>query len=154
MRPDPETTPAVVSRATANACPQRPCANIVLARITLVLLAALAGPHALRAADVDRAEWMRGMEAALPEFFCQPRQYFRQCFRVSEGDCRKLAASTARTCLERYRPDLPSRLAQPADGIRWGNAVGSCAGTAYERALASRRISSAKCNDPSQWDGR
>ncbi|MEI7968693.1 MAG: hypothetical protein WCJ69_06875 [Betaproteobacteria bacterium] len=124
-----------------------------MTRTTFVLLAVLAAPHSVRAADVDRTEWMRGMEAALPEFFCQPRQYFRQCFRVSDADCRKLAASTARTCLERYRPDLPPRLAQPADGIRWGNAVGSCAGTAYEKALSSRRVSSAKCNDPAQWTG-
>jgi hypothetical protein len=91
------------------------------------------------------------MSTALPAYFCQPSQYFRQCFRVAASECEEVAASATRVCLDKHKADIPAVLVQPKDGTRLGNLIGSCAGGTYEVVLAKKRLSNAKCNDPANW---
>ena len=122
-------------------------------RTRVVSAASLAAliPLVCTAATIDRASWIGGMETAIPTMFCASSQYFRQCFSVSPEECEETSASAARVCLSRYRDQIPEVLNQPQDGQRLGQLVGQCAGSTYEIALAKKRTSTPKCNDPANW---
>ena len=100
---------------------------------------------------VERDVWMASFETALPVALCKDGFYFRACFTVTPAECEQTASSATRVCLAKFEKQLPLEIHQPDEGTEWGSKIGSCAGTAYETALSTRRISNAKCNDPSQW---
>ena len=100
---------------------------------------------------VDRDSWVAQFEVALPVALCKPGTYFRACFAVTPAVCEQAAASATRVCLTKVKKQLPPRLRQPDDGRAWGTKIGSCAGSAYEVALSTKKIQSQKCNDPSVW---
>jgi hypothetical protein len=118
----------------------------ILAILTTLLL-----PLNANAVEVSKADWYSGMSTALPTALCNSSQYFRQCFSVTAQECEETAASATRICLDKHHKDIPNTLVQPKDGTHWGTIIGSCAGTAYEISLVSKRISSAKCNDINNW---
>ena len=104
--------------------------------------------------EVPKEQWLTAMETVVPSFFCGPEQYFRQCFQVSAAECEEAAASSTRVCLKRIEDQIPDILMQPGDGTFWGNRIGQCAGVSYEAVLSAKRISSAKCNDVSNWQSQ
>lgn len=81
-------------------------------------------------AEVDKEIWIDHMTTALPTLFCNPSQYFRQCFNVSAEQCEEVAVSAARICLDKNRSQIPNTLVQPEDGNHWGTIIGRCAGCA------------------------
>ncbi len=91
------------------------------------------------------------MKDALPAAFCKNGTYFRQCFEVTAEDCHKEAREGTESCLLQLKSEIPDQLSQPHDGRKWGERVGTCAGTLYEQGLADKRISSAACNNPDSW---
>jgi hypothetical protein len=101
--------------------------------------------------DVSKVDWMNAMSTALPTYFCQSNQYFRQCFQVTQIECEETAFSATRICLQKYTEIIPAVLTQPEDGMHWGSIIGSCAGEAYEVTFQKRRINSIECNDPNNW---
>ncbi len=101
--------------------------------------------------EVSKEAWLEGMSTALPAAFCNSSMYFRQCFEISQEECEDMAASTTRICLKKYQDQLPKVLVQPQDGTRWGQAVGACAGEAFEVALIKKRINSDRCNNVDNW---
>jgi len=114
--------------------------------LATVLLAAGA-----EATEVSKAEWMKAMSTALPAHFCQPTQYFRQCFSVTQSECEQAALSATRVCLEKHKSEIPEVLVQPRDGARLGTIVGSCSGATYESNLIKKRISNASCANPANF---
>lgn len=123
------------------------CARLVMSGVLL----GLALPASGQAVKVKKAAWIDAMSTALPAAFCNPRQYFRQCFRVTARECERAAASATRICLDKNKDRIPAVLNQPQDGRRWGATVGSCAGQTYEISLIKKRIDSKRCNDPANW---
>jgi hypothetical protein len=100
---------------------------------------------------VSRKAWIEGMQDKLPAALCQEKQYFRQCFRITEKECLSVAENATRMCLKSRQNEIPPVLVQPNDGRRWGRLVGECAGDAFETALKNKRINSDKCNDVNNW---
>ena len=115
------------------------------------LAAILSACAVAQAATVDKKTWMDGMATAVPTLFCAPKQYFRQCFKVSAAECEDTSASAVRVCLNKNKDQIPDVLNQPEDGQRLGNIIGRCAGVTYEIALMKKRSSDPKCNDPNNW---
>ena len=105
-------------------------------------------PYAL---EVTKDDWVRAMSTALPTAFCNPQQYFRQCFTVSAQECEETAATATRVCLNSYKDKLPQILHQPQDGTHWGTIIGRCAGEAYGITFTKKFINNARCNDVTQW---
>ncbi|MFV0478384.1 MAG: hypothetical protein ACK5ME_11185 [Parahaliea sp.] len=105
----------------------------------------------VQAQEVPKDQWVSAMKDILPTAFCNADAYFRQCFKVDAVKCEEVAVSATRNCLDKYDSQIPASLSQPQDGTRWGTAVGQCAGEAYEVTLMDKRTSTAKCNDPAQW---
>jgi hypothetical protein len=101
-------------------------------------------------AGISKAQWIAQMQQQVPIAFCKPGMYFRECFRVTEAQCGDTASYATRQCLQNVESQLPPTL-DADSGREWGTKVGTCAGTAYELAFASKKVSSAKCNDPTQW---
>ena len=115
------------------------------------LAAILSACSVAQAATVDKKTWMDGMATAVPTLFCAPKQYFRQCFKVTAAECEETSASAVRVCLNKNKDQIPDVLNQPQDGQRLGNTIGTCAGTAYEIALSKKRVSDPRCNNPNNW---
>ena len=118
----------------------------ILFIIFLLLTSASANPE-----EVSKDVWIDSMSTVLPTAFCQPDQYFRQCFDISQTECEETAISATRICLQKYKDKIPNILIQPKDGAYWGRIIGSCAGEAYEMAFLKKRISNKRCNDPNNW---
>lgn len=118
---------------------------------TMVVAASLMPSVAVWSQEVPKEQWIIAMKTTVPAFFCGPEQYFRQCFQVSAPECEETAASSTRTCLRKIEGQIPDKLVQPGDGTFWGNKIGQCAGIIYEAVLADKRISTAECNDVSNW---
>lgn len=123
--------------------------------LTVFILTALFAsgiPHAAPAVDtLPRAQWLGEMGDLLPALFCQGGTYFRSCFETDAAACHKAASHATASCLEAHRDQIPEILRQPQDGQRWGEKIGTCAGTRYEEAFRSLRIDSESCNNPMEW---
>ena len=120
--------------------------SIILAIIILILCPALSFSE-----PISKEQWSEALHTVLPTMFCQPAQYFRQCFHVSQQECEQTSLSATRVCIEKNKNNIPEILNQPRDGSHWGTVIGTCAGTAYELTLNSKRINSEKCNDVNNW---
>jgi hypothetical protein len=100
---------------------------------------------------VTKKDWINRMSTALPTVFCQEKQYFRQCFKITAEQCEETAASVTRICLNKSKNKIPEILIQPKDGAKWGTVVGQCAGETFELALMENRINNNKCNNIENW---
>jgi hypothetical protein len=120
--------------------------KLILALIATSLLTTGAGAN-----EVSKTDWIKGMSTALPAHFCQPAQYFRQCFSVSQPECEQVALSATRICLEKHKSEIPEVLVQPKDGTRLGTIIGACSGGTYEATLIKKRISNARCSNPANF---
>ncbi len=95
---------------------------------------------------VTRVEWIRRMNAALPQKICT-LPIFQRCFRATEQECERIVASLSDACMaDRTLPPLFDENL----GNREGEAVGRCIGTAYEQNMRARhRVSNAAECQPS-----
>ncbi|UCG79042.1 MAG: hypothetical protein JSV21_04225 [Nitrospirota bacterium] len=122
-------------------------------KVHIVLVIAVAifiTPSLYAANEVPRDMWLDGMSKLLPEAFCQPEQFFRQCFEVSEETCQQTATSTTRDCIEKLKGEMPEMF-DTENGQYWGTQVGACAGSSYSMALLKNFKDTKKCNDPEAW---
>lgn len=113
-----------------------------------VFLSASLGANAQ---EIPSGAWLTNMQANMPALMCEQTQYFTTCFEVTPAQCNEILSEQTEVCIERYRNQIPETLVLPADGARWGQVLGGCAGGAFERQLMKQKVQSAKCNDPSQW---
>ena len=118
-------------------------------RVVVILAAAVLGlTGALAGCKQSREKWIEKFEAAMPDALCESHQYFRQCFEIDEATCKRTAAEEVHKCMSTVT--IPAELDRD-DGGRLGQQIGSCAGSAFERALIAKRRNTAECNDPSHW---
>lgn len=105
------------------------------------------------AAQVETVtKWMEGMKSVLPSLFCKDGSYFRECFQISAQECETEAIRVTRVCIESKRDELIKNFKPTeADGKKWGEKVGECAGAAFEISYKEKRKNNPKCDDPSQW---
>ena len=101
--------------------------------------------------EVSKEAWINSMSTILPTAFCQSKQFFRQCYEVTQAECEETAASATRICLGKYKEQIPDVLNQPKDGIYWGKIIGRCAGKAYSITLQEKFKKTKECNDPANW---
>ena len=119
--------------------------KIVLLGVLLIFLVTTAN-----AGEVSKEVWMDGMSTGLPTMTCQSKQFYMQCFEVTQIECEETALSATRICLEKYKEKIPIVLNQE-DGGNWGTIIGRCAGEAYGMAVHKKKIDSEKCNNPANW---
>lgn len=120
--------------------------------LAALLAACTPGPPAGES-SVPKEKWADAMTTAMPTMLCNPKGFFRSCFKQSEDECLDQAARATKACLIKLVPEIPAALKQPEDGEVWGKKVGACTGETMEISLASekKKIDSADCNDPSKW---
>jgi hypothetical protein len=117
-----------------------------------VLLSLLLLPAA-RAADVPvpKAEFKKEFASRLAEKFCEEKRYFRVCFNAKAEDCKKNVGTAVAACLAEMDAQLPETFHQPADGQKWGEKLGNCAGGKYEADQAKNIVNSADCKNLEKW---
>ena len=103
------------------------------------------------AQEVPKEAWVSQMESGMSAFFCQEGQYFHECFNGTAAQCNETMTELVGGCLERYEEQFPAAFKMPDDGAKWGQVIGSCAGSQYDVVRRSDRINSAKCNNPNEW---
>ena len=123
--------------------------RIVVALPVVWLALMLAAP--LSAGEVERGPWQERMVDELPKHFCAEGTYFRECFRVSQDRCLRVARASTRDCLEQHADDIPARIQLPEQGRSLGRTIGSCAGRVYEEALERERRLTRTCRNPDAW---
>lgn len=96
--------------------------------------------------------WADKMIETLPDAFCMKGSYFSTCFTQSAAECRKLAESQTRTCLDLH-PEVVPREVNAETGRAAGQELGTCAGGSFERELRKRGkfTDTAQCNDLEYW---
>lgn len=114
------------------------------------LFCSLSGAKIFAEEGHPKKAWIDAVSTALPTLFCEEKQFFRQCFKVSQEECEKGAASATRVCLNKYEKEMPEKFTREL-GKKWGEKVGSCAGSTYEIALVEKKRSDKKCSDPKFW---
>lgn len=101
--------------------------------------------------QVPRQRWMEGMQQLLPQNFCGPQHYFRQCFHISEADCFEAAGRVTTECLSTFEATLPETLTLPQEGRHWGAIVGTCAGSRFDQQMAAHARDEERCQSASNW---
>lgn len=118
----------------------------------IAALLLLSAPSAL-AADktLTQAQFAEGLQKSLPALFCGTDAYFRKCFKVSEPECGTAAKAAVEECVKEVKEKLPAAFTQVADGQKWGQQIGECAGARFEQAQAAKKADSKECKDPDKW---
>lgn len=124
----------------------------------LLLIFSMAAP--LKSQENKLAEkWVEGMNQELPKALCVEKMYFRQCFQITEIECKNQALQSFNKCLSPSKAELYQKFGKKgtkelsSEGAYWGGKLGECTGIDYEKTLITKRINSAKCNDPKNWVG-
>lgn len=95
--------------------------------------------------QISRKSWISEMRKKAPQELCKDGTYFRVCFKVTRQECEAAIEAATATCLEKYRSQIPRTLMQPQDGRKWGQKVGACAGSAYDKKMVAKQQLTAKC---------
>ena len=119
--------------------------GMLLAALSLGVSTAWAGE------TISKNDWVGHMKQSLPAYVCKDGSYFRSCFSVDAKGCNAAIAEAVDGCVSQMGSKIPAQLNQPEDGKKWGEQLGSCAGTAYEKKLSGKKISNDKCNNPDNW---
>lgn len=126
--------------------------------ILSVILAGAASPQKAQGEQktwtVSQDYWVAYMAKVLPPELCKDGSYFRECFKITKEECDTEAKKATDTCLNDQKKDYPATFQQPVDGKNYGRKLGECTGLKFELALATKRIQSDKCHDPSQRVGK
>ena len=103
--------------------------------------------------SIQQTEWVTLFVPQYLRISCHPRFFFRQCFRdVAESECKDSMTRHIASCVS-GGVNIPDVIGSAEESAALGTRVGACAGSRYETAFteAGRRIDSALCNDPSNW---
>jgi hypothetical protein len=92
------------------------------------------------------------MAESTPREFCQEQAFFRQCFSVTEAECRTRIRAEFAKCARAHAAEMPAH-PDAENGRTAGEVLGRCTGAAYEIGLAAqgRRSMRAECNDIDRW---
>lgn len=118
--------------------------------LTLILLFSHA-PAFAEGKTITKAKFTSEIGVSLPKLFCAKEAYFRKCFQVSEEECASAAKGAVADCAKEADKQLPAQLQQPADGQKWGQAIGQCAGARFEKRFIAKKADTADCKDPAKW---
>lgn len=120
---------------------------MLLSFLTLLL------SHSAFSADivVPKAKFTEEFKAALPANFCADKAFFRKCFTVTPEVCKSTVTTAVTACIVSLDKELPLQFHQPADGKKWGEVLGGCAGEKFEVELQKSKVESADCKDPTKW---
>jgi uncharacterized RDD family membrane protein YckC len=95
--------------------------------------------------ELTKDKWLGLMRAGLPSAFCTSEQIFRQCFSVSELQCKMAATAATDACIKKYEKRIPKRFNSAKESKDLGSELGICAGNTYGFILRKQLINSNEC---------
>ena len=95
--------------------------------------------------EISKDIWLGQMRAVMSSALCTNEQIFRQCFNVSESQCKMAVTDATNACVNQYERKIPEKLKLPEKGRYWGFQLGMCAGNAYGVILRKQLINSNDC---------
>ena len=98
---------------------------------------------------VDAKAWVETLHQELPLRLCAPKQYFVNCFNVTEPECVVTTTLLVEGCLNGIKDDLPKTLDEK-DSAHWGGLVARCTADLYDKFMHEKRRESPECNLPIQ----
>ena len=119
-----------------------------ISALVIVASSSFFGAFPTIAAEVATDDFYRYVTTSFPKIFCQSHLYFRQCFKISELECKEAILGGVEGCISglKKRQELPSRL-DDVQGANVSSWLGACAGIAFENIFKSSQIHSEYCND-------
>lgn len=101
--------------------------------------------------EIKKDQWIKLFTSGFTPLVCDEKGYFRQCFKIDAAQCEKAALQATRTCLANLDARIPATITTMEQSQQTGGMVGRCAGTALEVQSISKKISTPKCQDVSNW---
>lgn len=100
---------------------------------------------------LTQAQFSAEIQKSLPTLFCGKDAYFRKCFQVSETECGAAAKTAVEECAREMKEKLPATFTQSAEGQKWGQEIGNCAGAKFEQGQSAKKSDSADCKNSDKW---
>ena len=120
-----------------------------LTLLPLLTIIALASPALTGCAQkMSQDEWLSRFLPAFTVRTCEAG-YAQECLGFSAEECETTVASATRICFAELRGEMPEDMSGSSG--KWGQEVGSCAGTSLDVGFQDRKVDSEKCNNPNGW---
>ncbi len=102
-------------------------------------------------------KWITNVKEKLPNVFCKDGMYFRECFQITEVECKDQVNKSSEKCLADLKSEIFKNFGAKgtqdlgAEGAYWGSKWGECTGIGFEKEFGSKLIANEKCKDPKNW---
>lgn len=85
-----------------------------------------------------------------PIKFCQPNLLFRECYQVTEAECKDIITLSMKACYKTFENNISDDLTMK-QLIAQGGKIGECAGTLYEVILTKASKRDEECLKNPKW---
>ena len=115
-------------------------------RIVLLVMVVLFTFSPLQAGEQTQDQWTKYMTQNLPSVFCSPNQYYRECYDISQEDCKEAISDIAEACIDQNIENMPD-VFTIKESRHWGPLIEKCIDEEYSRLNSDQRIDSQYCKD-------
>lgn len=99
---------------------------------------------------MDTEAWKRAGRIRMPEKFCAPKSYFRNCYEIPVKDCKRAALAGIEKCYTLSK--LPAKMDASTTAVFEGYKVGRCVAEHFHSSQKTKfRSSEAKCQSTKAW---
>ena len=98
-----------------------------------------------KTADLTQEQWINFMINSLPAVFCNPSQYYRECFEVIQDECKDTVTFAVINCIVNNVIEIPATF-DLKESRKWGSIIEKCVDQEYVDNHANQRIDNEYCN--------
>lgn len=119
---------------------------MIFLRIVILAMVVLFLFSPLQAGEQTQEQWVEYMTQNLPSVFCNPNQYYRECYEITQEECKEAISDIAEGCIDKNIENLPD-IFTIKESRHWGPLLEKCIDEEYSRLYSDQRIDSQYCKD-------
>ena len=97
-----------------------------------------------QAGDLTQEQWIDYMTKNLPIVFCNPNQYYRECFEFTQEECRENITFAIENCIDKNLDQMPEMFTIKSSR-KWGSILEKCVDEEYVNTYSDQRIDNEYC---------
>ena len=98
-----------------------------------------------QARDLTQEQWIEFMTKNLPTVFCDPSQYYRECFEVTQEECKDMVTLFIGNCIDKNIMAMPETF-DLKESRTWGSILEKCVDEIYVNTYTNLRIDNEYCS--------
>jgi hypothetical protein len=98
------------------------------------------------AADLTQDQWVSFMVRNLPSVFCQPGQFYIDCYEVTKEECVDAASSATEACIDNRLQELPEIFTYK-ESRHWGSIIEKCVDQEYSSTYIDQKKDTEECKE-------